>query len=98
MSTPEEIQNETHSDQPMDVAAAVGQLRVAVCGLAAGLILVSLALSGFRSDEHTRRNPERNAFGPADGCGGGGRAVARGGVRTGGGADFGEPGAQWIPI
>jgi hypothetical protein len=47
MSTPEEIQNETQSDQPMDVAAAVGQLRVAVCGLAAGLILVSLALSGF---------------------------------------------------
>lgn len=47
MSTPEEIQNETHSDQPMDVAAAVGQLRVVVCGLAAGLILVSLALSGF---------------------------------------------------
>ena len=43
MSTPEEIQNETQADQPMDVAAAVGQLRVLVCGL----ILVSLALSGF---------------------------------------------------
>jgi len=47
MSTPEEIQSETRPDQPMDVAAAVGQLRVLVCGLGAGLILVSLALSGF---------------------------------------------------
>jgi hypothetical protein len=47
MSTPEEIQNETQADQPMDVAAAVGQLRVLVCGLGAALILVSLALSGF---------------------------------------------------
>jgi hypothetical protein len=47
MSTPEEIQSETRSDQPMDVAAAVGQLRVLVCGLGAGLILVSLALSAF---------------------------------------------------
>jgi hypothetical protein len=47
MSAPEEIQNETHSDPSLDVAAAVGQLRLAVCGLAAGLILVSLALSGF---------------------------------------------------
>jgi hypothetical protein len=47
MSTPEEIQSETQSDQPMDVAAAVGQLRLLVCGLGAGLIFVSLALSAF---------------------------------------------------
>jgi hypothetical protein len=47
MSAPEEIQNGTQSDQPMDLAAAVGQLRVLVCGLGAALILVSLALSGF---------------------------------------------------
>lgn len=51
MSTPEEIQGqeaETRSvDQPMDVATAVGQLRVLVCGLAAGLLLVSLVLSAF---------------------------------------------------
>jgi hypothetical protein len=47
MSAPEEIQNETQAGQPMDVAAAVGQLRVLVCGLGAGLILVSLSLSGF---------------------------------------------------
>ncbi len=47
MSTPDEIQNETPSNQPMDVAAAVGELRLAVCGLAVALVLVSLALSGF---------------------------------------------------
>lgn len=47
MSTPEEIQNETPAEQPMDVTAAVGQLRLMVCGLGAGLILVSLVLSGF---------------------------------------------------
>jgi hypothetical protein len=47
MSTPEEIQSEMQPDQPMDVAAAVGQLRMLVCGLGAGLILVSLALSAF---------------------------------------------------
>jgi cell division protein FtsB len=56
MSTPEEIQgqeaetasNETRSvDQPMDVATAVGQLRVLVCGLAAGLLVVSLVLGAF---------------------------------------------------
>jgi len=47
MSTPEEIQSETPPDRPMDVAAAVGQLRILVCGLGAGLIFVSLALSGF---------------------------------------------------
>jgi hypothetical protein len=52
MSVPEEIQNETQSEQPiaeqpMDLATAVGQLRLMVCGLAVGLIVVSLALSGF---------------------------------------------------
>jgi hypothetical protein len=47
MSTPEEIQNETQSDQPVDVAAAVGQLRLLVCGLGAALIFVSLVLSAF---------------------------------------------------
>jgi hypothetical protein len=47
MSAPEEIQNETQTEQPMDVVAAVTQLRAMVCGLGAGLILVSLALSGF---------------------------------------------------
>ena len=47
MSVPEEIQSGTQSEQPVDLAAAVGQLRVLVCGLGAGLILVSLALSAF---------------------------------------------------
>jgi hypothetical protein len=47
MSTPEEIQSETQADQPMDVAAAVGQLRLLVGGLGAGLIFVSLVLSAF---------------------------------------------------
>ncbi len=47
MSATEEIQSETTVEQPMDLAAAVGQLRLLVCGLGAGLILVSLALSAF---------------------------------------------------
>ncbi len=47
MSTPEEITSEAAPEQPMDVAAAIGQLRLLVCGLGAGLILVSVALSGF---------------------------------------------------
>jgi hypothetical protein len=47
MSTPEEIQNETRSDQPVDLAAAVGQLRLLVCGLGAALIFVSLVLSAL---------------------------------------------------
>jgi hypothetical protein len=47
MNTTEEIQSEPRAEQPMDVAAAVGQLRLLVCGLGAGLILVSLALSAF---------------------------------------------------
>jgi hypothetical protein len=47
MSAPEDIQNETPTGAPMDLAAAVGQLRVLVCGLGAGLILVSLMLSAF---------------------------------------------------
>ena len=47
MSTPEEIQSEPQPDQPVDLAAAVGQLRLLVCGLGAGLIFVSLVLSAF---------------------------------------------------
>jgi hypothetical protein len=47
MSTPEEIQSETQPDQPMDMAAAVRQLRLLVCGLGAALIFVSLVLSAF---------------------------------------------------
>jgi hypothetical protein len=47
MNAPEEIQSEMQTAQPMNLAAAVGQLRVLVCGLGAGLILVSLLLSAF---------------------------------------------------
>jgi hypothetical protein len=47
MSTPEEIQSQTESTQPMNVASAIGQLRVLTCGLGVGLILVSLVLSAF---------------------------------------------------
>jgi hypothetical protein len=56
MSTPEEIQrpeNENVASQsstvtePLNVEAAVQQLRTLVCGLGAGLLLVSLALSAF---------------------------------------------------
>ncbi len=46
MSTPQEIQNRP-AEEPMDVAAAVAQLRLLVCGLGAGLLIVSLALTGF---------------------------------------------------
>jgi len=47
MSAPEEIQGGTQAEQPMDLAAAVSQLRLLVCGLGAGVILVSLMLSAF---------------------------------------------------
>lgn len=57
MSTPEDIHNQPtggrHLDerQPvgesMDMAAAVGQLRGLVCGLGAGLLIVSLAFTAF---------------------------------------------------
>ena len=51
MSTPQEIQSQSGAnrpaDEPMDVTAAVGQLRMLVCGLGAGLLIVSLALTGF---------------------------------------------------
>lgn len=51
MSTPQEIQNQPSTnrpvDEPMDVATAVGQLRVLVCGLGAGLLIVSLMLTAF---------------------------------------------------
>jgi len=33
--------------EPMDVQAAIGQLRILVCGLGAGLVIVSLALTAF---------------------------------------------------
>ena len=51
MSTPQEIQNEPGTNGPanesMNLATAVGQLRVLVCGLGAGLLIVSLALPAF---------------------------------------------------
>jgi hypothetical protein len=51
MSAPQEIQSQSGAnqatDEPMDLAAAVGQLRVLVCGLGAGLLIVSLALTAF---------------------------------------------------
>ena len=47
MSTPEEIQDETRTEESMDLVRAVGELRVMVCGLGVALILVSLALSAF---------------------------------------------------
>lgn len=56
MSTPEEIQRQENENvasqsstvaEPLNVEAAVQQLRTLVCGLGAGLLLVSLALSAF---------------------------------------------------
>ena len=51
MSTPQEIENQPGMnrpvDEPMDVAAAVGQLRELVCGLGVGLLIVSLALTAY---------------------------------------------------
>lgn len=47
MSAPEETPNEMQAEQPMDVAAAVGELRLLVCGLGGALILMSLVLSAF---------------------------------------------------
>ncbi len=60
MSTPEEIRGQAGEtaagetppaqrliDQPMDLATAVAQLRTLVCGLGAGLLVVSVALSAF---------------------------------------------------
>jgi hypothetical protein len=51
MSAPQEIQNQPGAnrpaDEPMDVAMAVGHLRVLVCGLGAGLLIVGLALTAF---------------------------------------------------
>jgi hypothetical protein len=56
MSTPEEIQNQENENaasqsptvaEPLDVEAAVRQLRMLVCGLGAGLLVVSLGLSAF---------------------------------------------------
>ena len=60
MSTPEEIQSQERENamnqsetrgqsvpEPLDVAAAVQQLRTLVCGLGAGLLIVSLGLSAY---------------------------------------------------
>ena len=58
MSTPEEIQSREGAMQPsetgheaapesMDLTTAVRQLRSLVCGLGAGLLIVSLTLSAF---------------------------------------------------
>ncbi len=56
MNAPEEMQSqptrnepgEAQSvDEPTDVASALGQLRMLVCGLGAGLLIVSVALSAF---------------------------------------------------
>jgi hypothetical protein len=51
MSAPQEVQNQSSAnrpvDEPMDVATAVRQLRVLVCGLGAGLLIVSVALTAF---------------------------------------------------
>jgi len=47
MSDTEEMPSETQTEHPMNVTAAVAQLRLLVCGLGAALILVSLALSAF---------------------------------------------------
>jgi hypothetical protein len=51
MSTPQEIQNQPTTnkpvDEPMDLATAVGQLRGLVCGLGAGLLVVSLMFTAF---------------------------------------------------
>jgi uncharacterized protein HemX len=60
MSTPEETQGQEREEtekssqigqqsapEPLDVEAAVRQLRTLVCGLGAGLLIVSLGLSAF---------------------------------------------------
>jgi len=54
MSTSDETQSEGQSEttqepviESLDLSAAVKQLRVLICGLGAGLLLVSLALSAF---------------------------------------------------
>jgi hypothetical protein len=63
MSTPEEVESQSRVergqsidnsstatptvDAPTDVAAAIDQLRILVCGLGVGLLVVSLALTAF---------------------------------------------------
>jgi hypothetical protein len=65
MSTPEEIQSQpvkpgSGASQPiagpMDVARSIEQLRVLVCGLGAGLLAVSLALSAFAYKQNRNLN------------------------------------------
>ena len=51
MSTPQEIQNDPGAngpaDESMNLATAVRQLRMLVCGLGVGLLIVSLTLTAF---------------------------------------------------
>jgi hypothetical protein len=56
MSVPEDIENQTTgngpaktapANEPLDVATAVSQLRVLVCGLGVGLLFVSAVLTVF---------------------------------------------------
>ena len=51
MSTPQEMQDQPGAngpaDESMNLATAVRQLRVLVCGLGAGLLIVSVALTAF---------------------------------------------------
>jgi len=51
MSAPQETTGQAGTnrpaDEPMDTASAVAQLRVLVCGLGAGLLVVSFALTAF---------------------------------------------------
>jgi hypothetical protein len=65
MSTPEEIQSQPVKPGagesqpvagPMDVAKSIEQLRVLVCGLGAGLLAVSLALSAFAYKQNRNLN------------------------------------------
>ena len=65
MSTPEEKQSQPLTPGvaksqpaagPMDVARSIEQLRVLVCGLGAGLVAVSLALSAFAYKQNRNLN------------------------------------------
>jgi hypothetical protein len=51
MNTPQEVENQPGTNrpvgEPMDATAAIGQLRELVCGLGAGLLIVSLALTAY---------------------------------------------------
>lgn len=69
MSTPEEIQNQENENaasqsptvaEPLDLEAAVRQLRMLVCGLGAGLLVVSLGLSAFVYKQNRNLTAETN--------------------------------------